>query len=111
MTIWGDPTTVEKISRAFADGQLRGQYMHGLIESTPQEVKAAAIDLTDAASEAIGGLGRKMGGLLSKFAGLNLEDEDLAALDQLLKKAAAKKVLAEEVAPVTAENTPGTAKR
>lgn len=110
MTIWGDPTTVEKISRAFADGQLRGRYVTGLVESTPREVTDAALDLKDAASGAISGLGQKLGGLLGRLAGLNLEPEDLAALDQLLKKAAAKKVLSEEEAAAAPQGAPAAAK-
>lgn len=50
MTIWGDPTTVTKMVESFMNGQANGQWMSGLMESTPVEVKRAA-------ASAVGGIG------------------------------------------------------
>lgn len=87
MTIWGDPDTVGKISRAFTNGQMAGNFMSGLTNATPEKIQDAAMHLTDATAEAISGLGQKVGSMLSQFAGINLSPEDLANVDQILKKA------------------------
>lgn len=42
MTFWGDPTAVERMSRAFFQGQAHGMWVGGLENTLPADVKAAA---------------------------------------------------------------------
>jgi hypothetical protein len=41
MTVWGDPTTVQKMSESFFRGQQFGFLTDGLLEHVPDEVKSA----------------------------------------------------------------------
>ncbi|MBI3964195.1 MAG: hypothetical protein HY329_01060 [Chloroflexi bacterium] len=45
ITVWGDPTTVTRMSEAFYRGQQNGYVLDGLAAATPPEVKQAASGL------------------------------------------------------------------
>lgn len=76
LTIWGDPSSVSKISEAFMNGQLNGSFLSGLLESTPREVK-------DGATSALEGLQKIAGNLLQR-----LTPQESQVLSEVLKKVA-----------------------
>jgi uncharacterized membrane protein YqiK len=89
MTIWGDPDTVGKISRAFTNGQMAGNFMTGLTESTPERIQDAAMDVKDGVTGMMKGLGGGLGGLIQKLTGVDvstLSSEEQALLAKLVGK-------------------------
>ena len=87
MTIWGDATTAEKISNAFTNGQMAGNFMSGLKESTPEQITDAVMDLKDAAAGALAGLGEGLGGLIKKLTGVDVNPEDVSKIVAILNTA------------------------
>lgn len=75
LTIWGDPSTVAQVSRAFAVGQTNGAFLHGLANTTPQEVKTAVAD-------GLSGLATMGAGLLAKLTG---QEVDPAVVERWLR--------------------------
>lgn len=45
VTVWGDPTTVSRMTEAFFHGQQNGKYFEGLVGATPPELKETAAAL------------------------------------------------------------------
>lgn len=66
MTIWGDPETVARMSQAFISGQKNGQFVDGLLESIPDEIKSLTLD-------GIGGAGRLLAAAVEKVTGQRIE--------------------------------------
>ena len=56
MTIWGDPTTLARMSQAFAAGQQNGSFVGGVSESLPNGVKESVSDLAQILTAALGRL-------------------------------------------------------
>jgi len=42
LTLWGDPTTMQRMAESFFKGQTSGEYLSGLVQSMPEGVKEAA---------------------------------------------------------------------
>ncbi|MBS3903638.1 MAG: hypothetical protein KGZ30_04695, partial [Anaplasmataceae bacterium] len=61
LNVWGDPSTVAKMTTAFNSGQQTGHYVEGLLHGTPDEAKAL-----------VGQLGTAGTALLKRLTGIDL---------------------------------------
>ena len=78
MTLWGDPSAVQRMSSAFYQGQSMGMFADGLGASLPPAVK-------EAAARGFSGLGATLAAAVKKITGL---DVDPAAAEAALREAA-----------------------
>jgi uncharacterized membrane protein YqiK len=64
ITLWGDPSTFQKMAAAFYQGQATGTFVEGLGHSMPAEVKQAA-------ATGISAIGQTLGAVVNKIVGVN----------------------------------------
>jgi uncharacterized membrane protein YqiK len=76
MTIWGDPSTVARMTEAFFRGQSSGTFVDGLSTSVPP-------DLKDLAVSGVSGLGKLAAALVKKLTGQDIAPEEA---EQALKE-------------------------
>ena len=62
MTIWGDPSALQRMASAFYQGQATGMYVQGLDRSVPPEIKQAAATGATAIGQTLGAVVRKIVG-------------------------------------------------
>ncbi len=62
MTLWGDPSALQRMASAFYEGQATGMYVQGLDRSIPPEVKQAAVTGATAIGQTLGNVVRKIVG-------------------------------------------------
>jgi len=60
MTVWGDPTTVQRMTAAFFQGQSAGMFVEGLDRSLPPDAKKAAVAGAAAVGATIGAVAKKV---------------------------------------------------
>lgn len=77
ITIWGDPGTMERMSRAFLNGQQSGLMLEGLSNGTPQEIK-----------DTVGSAAAMIAAFLQSKLGIALEAKQV---EELLKMANSQK--------------------
>lgn len=75
MTIWGSPESVEKMSQAFLNGQAKGFFADGLIDSMPNEVKETAVS-------AAHGMGKIGAAIVEALTGKRIEPEHIETVVQ-----------------------------
>lgn len=63
MTVWGDPTTVQRMTAAFFQGQSAGMFVEGLDRSLPPDAKKAAVAGAAAVGATIGAVAKKVVGM------------------------------------------------
>jgi hypothetical protein len=108
MTIWGDPRTLADMQQSFMGGMKNGQFVKGLLTTTPPEVVNAASRAVDSLSSGLGGALRA---LTSRFAGREVSDEEAASVWQdarvqaVLAELKARAPVAQPVADKTIEPT------
>jgi len=64
VTLWGDPSTFQKMASAFYEGQATGRYVEGLQQAMPAEVKQAA-------AAGVSGVGQMLGAVVNRIVGGN----------------------------------------
>ena len=79
MTIWGDPRTLSEMQQSFMGGMKNGQFMKGLLTTTPPEVVNAATRAVDGLTAGVGGA---LKSLASRFVGREVTDEEAASVWQ-----------------------------
>jgi len=62
VTLWGDPSTFEKMSSAFYRGQAMGTLLEGLEKSVPTDLKTAATSLGGALAGTLGAVAKRVTG-------------------------------------------------
>jgi hypothetical protein len=79
MTIWGDPKTLAEMQQSFMGGMKNGQFVKGLLTTTPPQVVDAATRALDSLSSGAGGA---LKAFASRFAGREITDEEAASVWQ-----------------------------
>lgn len=79
MTIWGDPKTLADMQQSFMGGMRNGQFVKGLMTTTPPDVVDLATRAVDNLSSGVGGALRS---LASRLVGRDVSDEEAASLLQ-----------------------------
>lgn len=64
VTLWGDPSTFQRMATAFYQGQAAGTFVQGLEQSVPEEVKKAA-------ATGVSAIGQTLGAVVGKIVGSN----------------------------------------
>jgi uncharacterized membrane protein YqiK len=72
LTLWGDPTAVQRMSTAFYQGQAFGMFADGLGKSLPP-------GLREAAAKGFSGLGATLSAAVKKITGIDVEPETAEA--------------------------------